>query len=585
MRSSSRVRVGGVCVFWATAVIACASESAEPELQRIALATEALAVRAGPTRGATPEAPVGLALDIENGVGQPLAVRAGQRFFVDQIDIRATLTAERDEGVDGLKREGDFAGLDWRGLELRDVEPVPTPNPDGTFTRRRFYRGARWMEGDSALIVEQLDGAGRLQAPPWSARIGTGDRARPSDEFFVRRLRAIQYSDDCATPVDCSSATHYLAEALVELRHAVRAGPALALQPRTTVLRVRWLGAGRPREYTIPLTQVSSPRYSYGFGIEIDALTPPSADGTYEPGSALAFRVTYRDGAGQRLHPQGALPTYVEAASDEAGLQYWNPGERVATYWRRKHREHQMVASITGPAQQIQAIRSPLGAADLASPDGVVTSGVLERDGVFAQAWSFPSFLDLLTGNLSAPISDEFHFQLPANAPPGTYLVTVKARRHYLGQQLPLSQTIEIQVGSPRRTEADLGTGPCASCHRDRSGLEHVLHGNANRATCATCHVPLEFEPEGPVAVRVHFIHSRSGRFDAPLAGCASCHLDRASIQRTSQSACLSCHTSYPADHVARFGPVSSAYVGGPIDTAFQRCTDGCHRDHPGSGL
>src|SRR5262249_29486395 len=138
--------------------------------------------------------------------------------------------------------------------------------------------------------------------------------------------------------------------------------------------------------------------------------------------------------------------------------------------------------------------------------------------------------------------------------------------------------------GNATPTQATLGTGPCNSCHSGDSSLSVVAHANANRATCHACHVPLVIEPEGPIYVRTHFIHSRSDRFDAKLTRCANCHLTRASIQRTSKSACLSCHRSYPADHVTNYGPITSIFVGDPVD-GFNQCTNSCHTNHPKSGL
>jgi hypothetical protein len=85
--------------------------------------------------------------------------------------------------------------------------------------------------------------------------------------------------------------------------------------------------------------------------------------------------------------------------------------------------------------------------------------------------------------------------------------------------------------------------------------------------------------------VRTHFVHSRTERLGAPLIRCANCHLDRAGIQRTSKSACLSCHKRYPADHVLRYGPVVDMYIGGTLDDSFQQCSTACHTDHPGSAL
>src|SRR5690606_34159999 len=102
---------------------------------------------------------------------------------------------------------------------------------------------------------------------------------------------------------------------------------------------------------------------------------------------------------------------------------------------------------------------------------------------------------------------------------------------------------------------------------------------------CASCHVPLGFELEGPIVVRTHFIHSRvDDRFGAPLDKCSSCHLTRNSIQRTSKAACLSCHKSYPQSHVEAFGPIESMYIGGGRES-FDSCTSSCHTNHPRSGL
>ena len=181
-------------------------------------------------------------------------------------------------------------------------------------------------------------------------------------------------------------------------------------------------------------------------------------------------------------------------------------------------------------------------------------------------------------------MSDTWTNQLPANAEPGTYLVTVKGRRVYMGEDIPQTTTIEIQVGQTQRTVAHLNTGKCETCHNNGGGFDKVLHANGNRAACAGCHVPLSFELEGPIVVRTHFIHSRSERFDAAKNNCSTCHLDQHSIQRVSKAACLSCHTSYPDSHVASFGAVESMYVGGG-EESFVSCTDSCHRTHPGSKL
>jgi predicted CXXCH cytochrome family protein len=153
-----------------------------------------------------------------------------------------------------------------------------------------------------------------------------------------------------------------------------------------------------------------------------------------------------------------------------------------------------------------------------------------------------------------------------------------------MGQDIAFTKTLDIQVGSVEPTQATLTTGKCNSCHTKGASLGHVLHANPNRATCVGCHAPLGLEYDAPVHARVHYIHSRSNRVDLNPQQCSNCHLSEASIQFTSKAACLSCHVSYPDDHVATFGPVLDVYVGGE-EESFARCSDTCHTSHPGSGL
>jgi hypothetical protein len=538
--------------------------------------------------------PIGLALEVDNGAGVPLSVKRGQTFYLNQIDLRTAITSTQDEGVSGLRTRGDFADLAWSGIRLADQEFVLLANPDGTFTRRRFYRGAAWMNQSSQFVLDQLDAYGRVVGGSVSVTIGRDDQQRDSDSYFDRRLRAIQWTYDCPSSTDCTGATRFEEEALVELRYATHANQTFTIHRDAAALRLRW--SLRPhRPYTIPLTQVAEPSFAYGFAIDLEPVTAPRADGTYAPNTDITFRLTLRDGAGNRLHPPGSLPTYndVVFGPNEAGIQYYRAFfDPTTTYWRRKHRERMLMAELVGPAQNARPIRTIIDLDKFIDPAiDVQTTGTLEQDGVHAEFRTFPTAYDLFGGAFdpthagwAAPVPDTWTHHIPANAPAGTYYLNVKGRRTYLGEDIPFSRTLEVQVGSTERTGPTLTVGNCRSCHEGPSALGKVLHGNDKLGTCAGCHVPLGFELEGPIYVRTHFIHSRSGRFDAPLHECASCHVDNASIQRTSKSACLSCHKSYPAWHVFRFGPVESMYVGGGRES-FDQCTSACHRTHPKSRL
>ncbi|WP_394830918.1 cytochrome c3 family protein [Pendulispora rubella] len=539
----------------------------------------------------TRQTPIGLALDVDNAKGTAIKVRSGQTFFLNQIDLRAWFDTGVDEDIDGLRRRGDFADLSWRGLELADESALDTPDAvSGLYTNRRFFRNARWMNERSFLILEQLDGRGRPTSAPLIYDAGIDRDRRDTDDFFVRRTRGIQWTFDCKTRTDCTGAKKFREEALVELRNAMHPDRTFYISAATTQFRLTWsLHPGK--RYTIPVTQDPSPAFDYGFNIDVKALTAPREDGTYPPGGKIKYQISLLDGAGHRLHPEGSLPTYndVRFKRDDTGISYYQAFfDATTTYYRRKHRERMLMSTLEGPAQDIQPSRTIApGSIFFDRTLDVQPTALPERDGFSAQFRTFPTSHDLFGGEpyWDNPVPDTWEYTVPANAKPGTYYITTKGRRVYRGEDIPASHTVKIQVGSPEPTTTPLGTGPCNTCHSGNSSLGVLLHANNDRATCTGCHVPLEFELEGNIYARTHFIHSRSNRIDARVDQCEKCHITAESIQRTSKSACLSCHKSYPEWHVRDFGPIDNMYVGATSQRSFDQCTSACHVTHPGSKL
>src|SRR5204863_4459838 len=159
------------------------------------------------------------------------------------------------------------------------------------------------------------------------------------------------------------------------------------------------------------------------------------------------------------------------------------------TYYRRKHMEKQMVLAIDGPLQSTRPIRDTLDfiGAIFASSDGAVTTARPEAQGFFGEAAAVPAWTTLIgVQPLDAPVGNTAQLTLPDDAEPGTYRIAMKARRSYLGQELAASRTIDIQVGTPRRTVANLDTGPCRNCHRGGGDLTRVNYAIAadHRDTC-----------------------------------------------------------------------------------------------------
>jgi len=423
----------------------------------------------GPT---TIHTPVGLALDIEEGVGVPLQVRKNQTFYINQIDLRTHADTTVDEGIDALKATGDFASADWQSTALEDQSFVNLPNPDGTFVRRRMYRDARWMENPSIFFVEQLDARGVLRGVPVIVDTGLSQLRTDIDSFFTRRMRAIQWTNDCASKTDCSHAHSFMEEALVELRYANGPNPGFQMDSATTQLRVTWTANGK--RYVIPVTQVANPTWDYGFKIDLAVLTRPAADGTYAPGQQLEVQFTLRDGSGKPLHPPGVLPTFLDylTGNTPSGIQYWNVSEKVMTYYRRKHKEKQMVVAIDGPVQDTGPGRTTLDffGQIATTVDGSLITATNAADGFFAEASAVPQW-KVLGGFLpiDSPVTDRVTFTLPADAHPGTYKIAMKARRSYLGEELPRGSVISIQVGTTQHTAKTFTTGGCTTCHNGGS--------------------------------------------------------------------------------------------------------------------
>jgi hypothetical protein len=538
------------------------------------------------------QAPVGLALEINNGEGVPLKLKTGQEFFINIIDIREHLKAANDAGVAGLKQSPLLTGLSWDGMRSEE-EFADLANPDGSFTRRRFYTAAAWMKQSSSFTITPLDAKGAATAKPVVIKLGKDAAGKFADSMFINRLRAIQWTYDCQSLTSCAGAKAFEEEALFELRHAKLPAEKLLLPGETAALQVRW-SLQPAKAMLIPVTFTSNTEYAYGYAIDIASLTPPRADGTYAPGTKLSFRLSQLDGAGKRLHPLGSLPTFNEFRDGKnvAGLQYYRGFEEPAVaYYRRKHRERMLMAQIIGPVHQLEPIRSLVQLEDFLGNNVTQFVGRPERDGIYSEFQLFPPSNDMFGGAFdpkhagwAVPVTDQFTFHVPNNAVPGTYYVTVKGRRVYLGEDLPASKTIAIQIGTTQRTEPRLTATKCSECHKEGGALGLLLHANDNLAACNGCHSPLSFEPDNEAYVRIHFIHSRSDRYSMPLSRCASCHQERTSIQRASKAACLSCHTSYPASHVKRSGPVRSIYVGGHLES-FQNCAENCHKSHIGSGF
>src|SRR5450432_3881629 len=251
--------------------------------------------------------PVGLSLFFRDGVAGPINLVGDAPRFLQEIDITASVTTTTDQGIQPLISSGQMANLDWRGIHF--VEEDFRDAGNGTFTRQRCYRGARWMERDSTFVAIPKDAHGHLAGDPLIFLAGTDDKWRSSDDGFVRRYDARQITLGCASATDCSGATQFIAQGLVQSRQEQHVSQRSAnISSKATQLQLVWSG-DLSTDRTVALTHSAPSAFPYGYGFEpsLEILTPPANGSYYLPGDSISFRLVFKDGNGNRLNPEGSL--------------------------------------------------------------------------------------------------------------------------------------------------------------------------------------------------------------------------------------------------------------------------------------
>jgi hypothetical protein len=474
--------------------------------------------------------PVGLSLLFQNSAMAPLTLVGDAPRYLQEIDLAASAPTRDDQGIQPLLASGELASLDWSGVKM--VEEDWRPAGDGTFIRQRFYRQARWMERPSLFRVVPTNDAGHAVGQPLLADAGKDDRLGRQDDGFVRRFSARQSAFGCRTQGDCTGAT-FVAQGLVQLRAPLQAKRrARTIPPQATRLALWW--SEQPAVLrTVPVTHAAPADFPVGYGFQpaLEAIDPPANGHFYVPGETVRFRVTFRDGAGRRLHPEGSLPTYGQFLRGEvpSGLRYYNGFALFPTlYYALKHREGLMAVSLLGPLDRLKTPKTTVGLEEFGGTQA--TFATPGADGFTSLFASIPSNLIVFGGNPAddeTPVSDIVSMTIPREALPGTYVATLKARREWGGEALNRAVTREIQVGTAAPTPFVAKTGPCNTCHTGPSSLPNLLHGLADRRACFACHSSLAFEPDAAIDIRIHTVHDRSDRFAslASINSCGLCHL------------------------------------------------------------
>lgn len=469
-------------------------------------------------------APVGLSLFVRDGTSPPIALVGDAPRYLQELDLVDTVVTSTDQGA--APALALLPGVDWRGLDY--VEEDWRSPGDGTWTRQRFYRGARWMEHASTFRLQPVDAHGRDVGEAIELAAGRDDHAVSSDDTFVRRFDVRQIVKGCRAEGDCSNATAFEVQALAQARQALHPDHAERIPGSAVELRLRW-SAAPGRDRTIAVTHAPPGTIGYGFAPHLELAAPPANGQFFTPGETVAVRIALLDGAGHRLHPVGSLPTYAQTLAGTAnGVRYWDPTLDATLYYALKHREANMILQLSGPANALKVPQTTTGLEQFFGPQ--VTIASVATDGFTAAGVEIPFLPSVLGGfadpsQWDLPISDVQSIQIASDALPGTYTINLKARRDWGGEALNRGATLELQVGQIQPTAFAPSTGHCADCHTGQSSLAIIDHGMGDRRSCDGCHSSLAFEPDNALDIRIHAIHSRSERFPGKFEHCATCHL------------------------------------------------------------
>ncbi|HEY6079974.1 MAG TPA: hypothetical protein VIW29_14270 [Polyangiaceae bacterium] len=474
--------------------------------------------------------PVGLSLRFVNGQAAPLTLLGRFARYPQEIDLSETVASTTDDGIAPLIQSSGFSALDWSGVT--QVEELWIPSLDGTLTRERYFRGANWMEQPSQFELVALSASGAAVGQPWVTQAGRDDRLDGGDDTFVRRFVARQSAFGCSSVGNCAGAS-FVAEGLVQVRDALDPEHEARRVPSNAVaLRLTWNRLpGVSYEVSIAQQPTSCTQPSYGFQVSLEPAGAPANGHYYAPGEQVSLRVTFRDGQGTRLHPEGQLPTYGEfvAGQVDSGLRYLDLSLQTRLFYALKHRESNLLAVLSGPTNKLKtpttvvdpnAFFGPQVPFATTAVDGYTAVGVT----VPPAAIIFGGFTDPALWSL--PVSDLLNFTIPADAEAGTYVAAIKARRDYAGEALNRGATLELQVGQAQPSAYTPKTA-CSACHsaQEKTSFSQILHGIGDRRACFGCHASLGIELDNVLDVRVHAIHDRSHRFEPGIEQCSTCHL------------------------------------------------------------
>ncbi|MBX7096694.1 MAG: hypothetical protein K1X89_03190 [Myxococcaceae bacterium] len=544
---------------------------------------------------------------------EPMPIMTGTDYFLGQLALVDEVEGLHDDPsqpaapAEWITRKSLFNDLDWRGLGVQHDDFLEAGgSPLGTYEKRVTYGGANWMNAlDDEFLVELVDGDGNVRSSQSYRRLDflaqnpIAQHTRVT--WSISPVGAPKFPGDLTlhqapaggpndAPVGPPTSTTMVRIELATQAHPEKVVNVPAGLSGDGAFRVSWSQLPNrtflfPVRFTAPETL---PPSCYGaddtkvpctFGIQPKVTFSTPANGEfYVPGESFEVTAAALDGAGNRLHPADALPSWNEYARGQSnGLMYFNLFPLVA------YGEVDSIAglALTGPTQNMRFSYTRGGRDQLFLADFALGGADSGRAMVV-----FPTpaaAVGALVGGRDAPVPTHYRFTVPADAPAGTYLVELKLHRQFLGERVTKATPFYFQVGQAERTRFPGRVGNCQLCHRGPLSLDNVRHGLPVDFIegCKTCHNIDDNAGSRSVEV-IHEIHMSSTKFTArQKSDCSLCHLTKESTLRPSLAVCGSCH---PGVHGNDYFQMQLQPTAGPdtgVPDRFSNCAQSCHALRP----
>ncbi len=505
---------------------------------------------------------------------------------VDAVFNVHTDFADRHAAAFWMRKQSRFKDLDWTGVSIGRDEWAN--DYDAVFERETYYENAAWMVSlDDTLTLEVLDSGGTSRASVTYKRTDF-----LSESHVTGRTRASWTVTDLARPRVpgdnvpnlLTDGTQPLYKTLVKVAFSGSTNPFKSFtMPQLTgegVIRVTWsLLPKKPFHFPVIFTpEAERPATCYrlgadglateeqvpcGFGLEQAVRLARPANGRYfEPGEAVSFAVSLRDGEGHGLHSRELLPNYNAFLAEQSnGIAYFND------YLHSVYREASANESgfkVVGPLQDLRPSRGSYSLPYFSYP-------------LLSEPYFYlPPGSDRVAGGGDAMPPTTYTVALPPDAKPGTYAILLKGHRNFMGERLNRLDPFFFQVGQEKPTTYPGRVGNCQVCHNGVNSLSNVYHGLSvdHVEACKTCHVEESF---GYLPDVIHRMHFNSRKFNQNKGDCTLCHLTRESTLWPSQMTCDGCHQqSHGVEYFdLRFEPFQNT------PNAYGNCAQSCHVTTP----